>query len=122
MEALDHVVVRTSDPDAAIALYGQGLGLRLALDRSFGQTRMLFFRVGGVTLEVVQAPELAERDAFYGIALRVRDLDAAHARLAAAGLALNEARDGNKPGTRVFSVKSGTCNVPVLFVRDPARD
>jgi catechol 2,3-dioxygenase-like lactoylglutathione lyase family enzyme len=122
VEALDHVAIRTADPDAAVALYGRGLGIRLALDRTFGPTRMLFFRVGGVTLELVQAAQLGERDAFYGLALRVRDIDAAHARLTAAGFELNEVRDGNKPGTRVFSVRSGTCNVPALFVKDPARE
>jgi catechol 2,3-dioxygenase-like lactoylglutathione lyase family enzyme len=122
VEALDHVALRSSDPDAGIQLYGAGLGLRLALDRTFGTTRMLFFRVGGVTLELVQDAGVAERDAYYGLALRVRDLEAAHARLAAAGCALSEMRDGHKPGTRVFSVKSGTCGVPTLLIRDASRD
>jgi catechol 2,3-dioxygenase-like lactoylglutathione lyase family enzyme len=123
VDALDHVAIRTRDPDAGIQLYGQGLGIRLALDKVlFGTTRMLFFRVGGVTLEVVQDPNVGEHDAFYGIALRVRDLEGAHARLGAAGLVLNEIRAGHKPGTEVFSVKSGTCGVPVLILRDPSRD
>jgi catechol 2,3-dioxygenase-like lactoylglutathione lyase family enzyme len=122
VEALDHLALRTQDPDAALQLYGAGLGLRLALDRSVGAVRMLFFRVGGVTLEVVQDPSVGGEDAFYGLALRVRDLEAAHTRMAAAGLALSEIRPGRKPETRVFSVKSGTCGVPVLVIRDPARD
>jgi catechol 2,3-dioxygenase-like lactoylglutathione lyase family enzyme len=122
VEALDHLALRTSDPDAGIALYGTGLGIRLALDRSFGPTRMLFFRVGGVTLELVQDAGVGERDTFYGLALRVRDLEAAHARLSQAGCTLSELRDGHKPGTRVFSVKSGTCGVPTLILRDPARE
>jgi hypothetical protein len=62
------------------------------------------------------------QDALYGLALRVRDLEAAHARLDAAGLLLNEPRTGNRPGTRVFSVKSGSCGVPVLILVDPSRD
>lgn len=123
VDALDHVALRTSDPDAGIQLYGQGLGIRLALDRVlFGTTRMLFFRVGGVTLELVQDPNVGERDAYYGVALRVRDLEAAHARLRGAGLTLDAIRAGHKPGTQVFSVKSGTCGVPVLVLRDPSRD
>jgi catechol 2,3-dioxygenase-like lactoylglutathione lyase family enzyme len=122
VDALDHVAVRTSDAEAALALYGQGLGIRLALDRKLGPTRMLFFRVGGVTLEYVQDPATGERDAFYGLAFRVRDIDAAHARLQAADVSITPVRDGNKPGTRVFSVTNGTCNVPTLFLRDPARD
>lgn len=122
VDALDHVVVRTADPDAAIALYQQALGIRLALDRTFGSTRMLFFRTGGVTLELVHDPAAGATDAFHGLAFRVRDIDAAHARLRAAGVATSALRDGNKPGTRVFSVTSGTRSVPTLFLRDPARD
>jgi catechol 2,3-dioxygenase-like lactoylglutathione lyase family enzyme len=121
-EALDHVVVRTSDAEAAIALYGRGLGLRLALDREVRGARMLFFRVGGVTIEVIVDPSLGPADAFGGVAYRVRDLDAAHARARASGLEVSEARDGMKPGTRVFTVRSGACGVPTLVVRDPSRD
>jgi catechol 2,3-dioxygenase-like lactoylglutathione lyase family enzyme len=122
VEALDHIAVRTQDPEAAVQLYDTGLGLRLALDRQFGATRMLFFRVGGVTLEWVEDPSVGAQDAFYGLALRVRDLEAAHTRLTAVGLGLSEMREGRKTGTRVFSVKSGTCGVRVLVIRDPARD
>jgi catechol 2,3-dioxygenase-like lactoylglutathione lyase family enzyme len=121
-EALDHVAIRTSDPDAALALYGQGLGIRLALDKQFGAVRMLFFRIGKVTLEVVHDSSVGEHDAFYGLTYRVRDLQAAHARLAAQGFALSEVRAGKKPGTEVFTVRDQTCGVPTLFLRDPARD
>jgi catechol 2,3-dioxygenase-like lactoylglutathione lyase family enzyme len=122
VDALDHVAIFTSEPDAALALYGTGFGIRLALDRQFGNVRMLFFRLGGVTLEVVHEPSLGDSDKFYGLTYRVRDLDAAYARLQAAGFALGELRDGKKPGTRVFSVRDGTCGVPTLILRDPSRD
>jgi len=120
-DAIDHVVIRSASPDAAIGLYERGLGVRLALDRSFGGRRMLFFRVGGVTLEVVHDAALSDSDAFYGVAYRVRDLTAAHARLCEAGFEVTEPRAGNKSGTRVFSVKRGTCGVPTLILHDPAR-
>jgi catechol 2,3-dioxygenase-like lactoylglutathione lyase family enzyme len=119
--ALDHVVVRTAEPDAAIALYGAGLGVRLALDRVLGTTRMLFFRVGGVTLEVVHDAGATERDAFHGLAYRVGEIEAAHARLAKLGFSLSEVRAGNKPGTRVFTVRAGTSGVPTLVIWDPSR-
>jgi catechol 2,3-dioxygenase-like lactoylglutathione lyase family enzyme len=122
VDALDHVVLRTADPDAALALYGSGLGIRLALDQAFDGIRMLFFRMGGVTLECVQDPSVGDRDVLHGVAFRVRDLDGAHARLRAAGLETSEPRAGRKPGTRVFGVKSGSRGVPTLFPRDPARD
>jgi hypothetical protein len=35
---------------------------------------------------------------------------------------VSEVRDGRKPGTRVFSVRDGTCGVPTLILRDPSRD
>jgi catechol 2,3-dioxygenase-like lactoylglutathione lyase family enzyme len=120
--ALDHVVVRTSDADAARALYGEQLGIRLALERDLRGTRMLFFRIGGVTLEVVLDPKLSDRDALWGHAFRVRDIDAAHARMKSAGLDVSEVRDGLKPGTRIFTARTGTCNVPTLILRDPTRE
>ena len=122
VEALDHVVIRTADPDAAIALYGTALGVRLALDRVIGETRMLFFRVGGVTIEVVHHAQQGLSDAFSGAAYRVRDIDAMHARLQAAGVDVSAVRAGAKPNTRVFTVREGTCGVPTLILRDPARD
>ena len=122
VDALDHVLISTSDPDAAIALYQDGLGIRLALDRQRGPMRMLFFRVGGVTIEIVQRAAPATTDSFAGLAYRVRDIEGAHARLATAGFTVSEPRDGNKPGTRVFTVRDKTCCVPTLILRDPARD
>jgi catechol 2,3-dioxygenase-like lactoylglutathione lyase family enzyme len=122
VEALDHVSIRTSNPDAVNDLYGKGFGIRLALDRTFGSLRILFFRTGGVTLEFVTDPNLGNEDKFYGLALRVRDIEAAHARLSGHGFNLNPVRAGTKPGTEVFSVRSETHNVPTLIIRDPARD
>jgi catechol 2,3-dioxygenase-like lactoylglutathione lyase family enzyme len=121
IHALDHVVVRTADPDAAISLYEKGLGIRLALDQSFGGTHMLFFRVGGVTLEVVEDRSLTAADALWGLAYRVRDIDRANERLRAAAFDVSEVREGRKPGTRVFTVRAGTCNVPTLILSDPSR-
>jgi len=37
VHGLDHAVLRTADPEAALRLYGEQLALRLALDRSFPQ-------------------------------------------------------------------------------------
>ena len=131
VHALDHVVVQTSDADAAKLLYGEQFGLRLALDREFPQwhSRMLFFRVGGATLEVVaggsgatneEAP-VAERDRLWGLCWRVADADAARARLGGEGFDVSEVRPGRKAGTRVFTLRDGTCGVPTLILEfDPA--
>ncbi|HEX3771269.1 MAG TPA: VOC family protein [Polyangiaceae bacterium] len=121
-EALDHVMFRTADPEAAIALYGGALGIRLALDQVYGATRHIFFRVAKVTLEVIADESAGPADVFGGFALRTRDVEAMHARLRAGGVNVSDVRDGRKAGTRVFTVRGGTCGVPVLVIRDPSRD
>ena len=121
--ALDHTVVRTADAEGASRLYGEALGLRLALDRSFPDwgMRLLFFRVGGVTVEVAAALEPdpgadPATDLLWGLSYRVPDADAAHARLLAAGLEATDVRTGRKPGTRVLTVNTGTLGIPTLFL------
>jgi len=125
VSGIDHAVVQTPDADAAIALYRDGLGLRLALDRSFPDwgMRLVFLRVGGVTIELAQPLRevpLQDSDRLWGLSWRVPDADAARARLAAEGVDVSEVRPGRKPGTRVVSVKDGTCGVPTLLIEPEA--
>lgn len=122
VEALDMISLFTSQPAAAITFYGEKLGIRLALDQQVMGTRMLFFRTGGITLEVIENAATGDKDTFYGLVYRVRDINAAHTRIAAHGFAVSEVRKGNKPGTEVFTVRDGTCGVKTLIIRDPARD
>jgi len=123
VQALDHVVLQSRDAEATRRLYGDGLGLRLALDREAPQwgNRLLFFRTGGATLEVVarlgQPPRPGARDSLWGAAWRVESAPAAWARLAGAGFEVSELRDGRKPGTRVFTVRAPTCGVPTLVLQ-----
>jgi catechol 2,3-dioxygenase-like lactoylglutathione lyase family enzyme len=122
VEALDHVVVRSPDGDAARAVWGESLGLRLALDKSFEErgVRLQFFRVGGVTVEVASAlgapADPAAPDRLWGLAWRVPDADAARARLVGAGFSVTPVRSGNKAGTRVCTVERDTCGVPTLLI------
>jgi hypothetical protein len=46
----------------------------------------------------------------------VRDPESARARIAAAGIDVSEVRKGRKPGTSVFTVRSGTGGVPTLML------
>jgi catechol 2,3-dioxygenase-like lactoylglutathione lyase family enzyme len=117
---VDHVVVRTADAEAAKRLYGDRLGIRLALDRTFERwgARLMFFRVGGLTIEVA-APLREETDpgapdVLWGIAYHVGDADAARERLVEEGFDLSEIRPGRKPRTRVFTVRSETHGVATL--------
>ena len=124
--ALDHVVIATADPERAAALYGARLGLDMALDRSHPDWgRLMFFRCGDLIVEVVQRPQDATvdqaRDRLWGLSWRVADIDAARARLLAAGVDVSEVRAGRKPGTRVMSVRGGTCGVHTLLLERTAR-
>jgi len=116
---IDHIVLRTNDGDACVRLLSEQLGLRLALDQEKPEWggRMLFFRSGKLTLEVI-APEggLKAGDYFWGFALKIADMDAEHARLKKAGINVSELRTGRKPGTRVVTVKSHSGGVPALLV------
>ena len=125
VSALDHVVVNTPNPDRALGLYGAKLGLDLRLDRSNADwgSRLLFFRCGAAVVEVsasLKAPVSDEPDRLGGLAWRVDDADAAQARIAAAGLDVSEVRKGRKPGTRVFTVRSGVPGAPSLIIQQDA--
>ena len=108
--AIDHVVVRTANAEAAIALYGAKLGLDLRLDRSNPDwgSRLLFFRCGDAVVEIGAALNAAvsdEPDRLGGFAWRAPDPEQARARMAAAGLDVSELRKGRKPGTSVFTIR-----------------
>jgi catechol 2,3-dioxygenase-like lactoylglutathione lyase family enzyme len=122
---LDHVVVSTEDSERAAALYGARLGLDMALDRShqdWGQ--LMFFRCGDLIVEVVRRPVAGAdqaHDKLWGLSWRVADIDATRARLLAAGIEVSEVRVGRKPGTRVMTVRSGTCGIQTLLLERTAR-
>jgi catechol 2,3-dioxygenase-like lactoylglutathione lyase family enzyme len=86
----------------------------------------MFFRCGDLVVEVTHRPgkpvdvEGITHDRLRGICWRVADIDATHARLAAAGVDVSEVRAGRKPGTRVMTVRQGTCGVPTLLVQPSA--
>lgn len=124
VSGLDHIVIRTPDCERAAAFYGARLGLDMRLDREAAGRRLMFFRCGDAIVEIAHAVDIADgRDRLWGLSWRVGDADAARARLAAAGLDVSEVRAGLKPGTRVFSVRDGTCGVPTLMVQpSPKRD
>ena len=123
---LDHVVINTKAPDRALALYGARLGLRLALDRTNPDwgVRLIFFRTGGLTIEIArrlsEPEDTGSPDRFWGLTWAVSDIEAAHQRLADTGFDVSEVRKGRKPGSQVFTVRNGTLNVPTLFIAHEA--
>lgn len=127
IHAIDHVVVHSQDPERSRSYWGDQLGLRLALDRTFEARglRILFFRSGGMTLEVVSPLGDAtppSPDRFYGITYRTRAIEAEAARLTLLGVDVGSVRPGFKPGTLVATVRSGTAGVPTLLLQDLSRD
>lgn len=121
VSGLDHVVIRTPNPERAVALYAGRLGLSLRLDRSepaWG-ARLLFFRCGDLIVEVVHELKSGLGDGpdrLWGLSWRVPDIAKAHGRLRAAKLEVTDIRRGRRPGTAVFTVKSRTVNVPTLML------
>jgi catechol 2,3-dioxygenase-like lactoylglutathione lyase family enzyme len=121
VEKLDHVVIRTPNPERALAIYGAKLGLDLRLDRSNESwgARQLFFKAGDAVVEFgasAKGPPSEEADTFGGLAWRVTDPEAARTRMAAAGFDVSEVRAGRKSGTHVFTVRDAPAGVPTLML------
>jgi catechol 2,3-dioxygenase-like lactoylglutathione lyase family enzyme len=121
ISALDHIVVRTANPERAIAFYAGRLGLDLRLDRSnpaWG-SRLLFFRCGDLVVEIAHDLKKGVSDGpdhLWGLSWRTPDIAQANARLKAAGIDVSEPRDGRRPGSQVFTVKNHTEGVPTLVI------
>lgn len=119
IQTVDHVVLTTNDANDCIRLFGDELGMRLALDQTVEKwnARMLFFREGSMTLEVIERlDKLPARDTFWGISYRVGNLKRAHELLVSNGVLLSEIRPGRKPGTEVATVKSHNGGIETLLV------
>ena len=112
MKRMDHAVVLSADMEASRRMWAETIGARLALDRTFPDrnTRILFFRLGDITIEMSggarQTEEgLGKPDRLWGLAWGVDNLEATCERLRAAGIETSGARPGIKPGTLVATVK-----------------
>jgi hypothetical protein len=120
---VDHLVLRTGNAEACIELFSGQLGIRLALDKTAPEWggRMLFFRAGKLTLEVIE-PDSDEPSGnfFWGIAYQCQKLDGVAGELLGRGVELSDSRNGRKPGTRVATVKSHCLEIPTLLI-EPAK-
>ena len=121
VNGLDHAVIRSPAPDRVQAMYGARLGLDMRLDRTAPEwgTRLMFFRCGDLVVEIahdLKAGVSDGPDSLWGFTWRTADIDGAHARLSDEGFNISEIRAGRRPGTRVFTVRDGTSNVPTLLI------
>ncbi len=119
--SLDHVVIRTPNPERAVALYGGRLGLDMRLDRSNPDwnARLMFFRCGDTIVEIAHVLSDGVSDApdtFGGLSWRVPDIEAEHARLAADGFELSPVRKGRRPGSKVCTLRNRTSGVPTILL------
>lgn len=118
--SVDHVVLRTSDAQSCIDLFSGELGIRLALDKTVPEWggRMLFFRAGKLTLEVIEsAKDEAGSSVFWGLAYQCPDLANTVRELGVRGVAVSAVREGRKPGTLVATVKSHCLEIPTLLIQ-----
>ncbi|MBI2737614.1 MAG: VOC family protein [Rhodospirillales bacterium] len=121
ISSLDHVVVRTPNPERAIAFYAGRLGLDLRLDRSNPDwgARLLFFRCGDLVVEIAHDLKKGvsdEPDHLWGLSWRASDIAKVNARLKSAGVDVSPVRAGRRPDTEVFSVNSHTEGVPTIVI------
>lgn len=120
---VDHVVLYTSSAQGCIDLFGEpGLAMRLALDQNKPEWggRMLFFRSGKMTLEIIEPNAgLEGDDYFWGIAYQVSDIDGTCQHITHAGGVVSPPRAGRKPGTRVATLKSHDVGIATLLVEQP---
>lgn len=121
ISSLDHIVVRTPNPERAIALYAGRLGLDLRLDRSNPDwgARLLFFRCGDLVVEIAHDMKKGVSDGpdhLWGLSWRASDIAGVNARLKSAGVDVSPVRTGRRPGTEVFSVNSHTEGVPTIVI------
>jgi len=93
----------------------------MIFDRVNGKdnSRLMQFVCADMLIEVVHRPgqDKDTRDRIWGAGWRTADADRTRERLLCAGRNVSEVKDGAKPGTRVFTVRDGTCGVPTIVVQ-----
>ena len=115
--ALDHLVLTTNKSDDLINLYEKELGIRLALDQFVEKWggRMLFFRTGQATIEVIDN-KVEGNDQFWGLAWKTKDIRKKREYLVENGFNVSDVKDGRKKDTLVATVKFDEIKIPTLLV------
>ena len=115
--ALDHLVLTTNKSDDLIDLYEKELGIRLALDQFVEKWggRMLFFRTGQATIEVIDN-KVEGNDQFWGLAWKTKDIRKKREYLVENGFKVSDVKDGRKKDTLVATVKFDDIKIPTLLV------
>ena len=115
--ALDHLVLTTNKSDELINLYEKELGIRLALDQFVEKWggRMLFFRTGQATIEVIDN-KVEGNDQFWGLAWKTKDIRKKREYLIENDFNVSDVKDGRKKDTLVATVKFDEVKIPTILV------
>ena len=115
----NQIIIYTPDIEYLRDLFTEKLGIRLALDKvfNFGEKdiRMMFFRIGGVTLEVIENPD-SESLSFGGVGWHSENISKCHKRLIDSNFDLSEIRKGRKPGTIVATIRNAPLKIPTIII------
>ncbi len=129
--AIDHIVAISPVLDRSVlALQAAGLDLRRIREQPTpaGAPRQAFFRLGAELLELVQEPDRVLEQAgeatrpahFWGLALRVEDIERSAARFAPH---ISPPRPAVQPGRQIATLsRSAALAVAVALITDPPGD
>ena len=116
---INQVVVYSSEMESLKELFESKLGVRLALDQEFdfgqGKIRMMFFRIGGVTIEIVEDTKI-DKNSYSGIGWHCDSISLNHKRLSKRGFNISPIRKGRKEGTLVSTIKDAPLSVPTIII------
>jgi len=115
---VNQLVIQTEDPDTIKEIFEGKLSIRLALDKTFKKWagRMLFFRLGGVTLEVIEGKDIKQNSEYFGIGWHADNYNKCYNDLINDGFRLSEIRAGRKEGTLVSTLKEPILNIPTILI------
>ena len=115
---VNQLVIQTDDPESIKGIFDGKLRIRLALDKTFKEWagRMLFFRLGGVTLEVVEGKDIKQNSQYYGIGWHADNYNNCYNALLKDGFSFSEIRKGRKKGTLVSTLKKPILNIPTILI------
>ena len=115
---VNQIVIQTEAPDTIKDIFDGKLSIRLALDKTFKEWagRMLFFRLGGVTLEVIEGKDIKQNSKYFGIGWHADNYNKCYNSLLNDGFSLSEIRKGRKEGTLVSTLKKPILNIPTILI------
>ena len=115
---VNQLVIQTKFPEIIKDIFEEKLNIRLALDKTFKEWagRMLFFRLGGVTLEIIEGRDLNHNCGYFGIGWHTDNYSNCYKRLIEDGFGFSEIRKGRKKGTLVSTLKEPMLNIPTILI------